>query len=161
MVAILADYNCIVDCLPGDVHCLLHSVLSSWLNQLANNLLLTTLESIKAYMFVELADNVHHYLPFYQTTDEQCSFKGLHDYKQYNQAFGNLAPVVTANALNTTLIILNEDRTRQTVYVINVTPQDHSATSVLLHRCGEHKLFNEFCMSLYGCVIVGPGVQTC
>ena len=63
----LVRYNCSEPRSLGDGHCLLHSVISSWLCQLPDNILITTLECIKSYIFIDLVDNVQCYLPFFQT----------------------------------------------------------------------------------------------
>ena len=175
MDVILAHYNCTLSRSLGDGHCLLYSVLSSCLCQLPDNIHTTSLECIKSYIFIELTDNIQYYLPFFQTADNQCIFKGLNDYsgtspyghltskktsplqspwlspklystvqitpgnkvtstlrsllpspvgdlnsevplylihKIYNQEFVDLVPALIANALNTRLVIFNEDRVK-------------------------------------------------
>ena len=69
MNVILARYYCTILRLLGDGHCLLHSMLSSWLCELPDNMLITMLEGIKSHLFIELTDNVQYYLPFFQTSD--------------------------------------------------------------------------------------------
>ena len=141
MDVILAHYNCTLSRSLGDGHCLLYSVLSSCLCQLPDNIHITTLECIKSYIFIELSDNIQYYLPFFQTADNQCIFKGLNDYlihKIYNQEFGDLVPALIANALNTRLVIFNEDRVKSSVDVINITPRGHTTKYIMLHICGEH-----------------------
>ena len=62
-------------------------------------LITTTLDSIKSYIFIELTNNIQHYLPFYHTSDNQCIFKGLNNYlihKIYDNEFGDLVPALIA-----------------------------------------------------------------
>ena len=122
------------------------SVLSSCVCQLSDNIHITTLECIKSYIFIELTDNIQYYLPFFQTFDNQCIFKGLNDYlihKIYNQEFGDLVPALIANALNTRLVVFNEDRVKASVDILNITPEViRQSTSCCIDAVSTTMVFN-------------------
>ena len=110
--------NVTIEHSPADGHCLLHSVVSSWQYQMANRPFVPiTLEELKAKIFIETVNNADQYIPFYLSSDEQSIFKGLDRYlidRHYDQSFGDLVPVIIANALNLTLHILNENDQNRT-----------------------------------------------
>ena len=67
-------------------------------------------------------------------------FKGLRKYlieKSYNQSFGDLVPVIAANALKVCLTILNESPNGQFSFIM-VAPSPMPLHKLILHRKGEH-----------------------
>ena len=48
----------------------------------------------------------------------------------------NVTPALIADTLNTSLVVFNEDRVKESVDAIN--PRGHTTKSIMLHRCGEH-----------------------
>lgn len=124
---------------PGDGHCLLHSVCSAWNSQLPQ-LNPINLEGVKADFFIETVDNYMKYLPFTEDLSKEILFKGMRTYlleMKYNQSFGDIAPIITANALKISLIILNEGTSSQYTTVF-INPDVSLYGSLLLHRRGDH-----------------------
>ena len=133
---------------PGDGHCLIHSVSNSWSSQ-HPSLLPLDLETIKSSIFTEAVNNAHLYVPFLPT--KHSLFEGLRHYlidKQYNHAFGDLVPLVIANAVSVNLNVFN-DKCKNGYDMINLVPRSNSCISLDLHRSGDHYNAIEFVSSAY------------
>ena len=95
---------------PGDGHCLLHSILTSYTHQLQNHPMIT-LPSIKASLTYEIHDDSFRYLPFVENNGAGALGRGMQSFlvdRQYDQSFGDLVPMILANALGLQITILDE-----------------------------------------------------
>ena len=126
---------------PGDGHCLLYSLVSSWTNQLPQFSPID-LELVKSHIFIQPVQNADQYLPFLQPTNRVSLFVGLRSYlinRHYNQAFGDIVPAIISNAFQVNLNFYNEapDHSYET---ITVAPWSVSSNqiSVDIHRQGDH-----------------------
>ena len=66
--------------------------------------------------------------------------KGLCSYlneKNYNQAFGDVVPLVISNALKVQLDILNETSSTKAT-LVSIKPTYNENETILLHRSGQH-----------------------
>ncbi len=124
---------------PGDGHCLLYRVKISSSKQLPQ-LPSINYEQIKYTIFIETVDNADQYLPFFLTTSRVSLFTGLRSYlinKHYNQPFGDIVPLLLANAFNGNINIFNE--AQDDSYEVNtVIPWNNTNVSVDIHRYGDH-----------------------
>lgn len=92
---------------PGDGYCMLHSVQSSWLNQLPNRLG----TYFKAQVYIETVWHPEYYAPFLDPGTNLQLFKGLSQYllhKCYNQNVGDKLLTILNNGFNIQLDIFNE-----------------------------------------------------
>lgn len=123
---------------PGDGHCLLHSICSSWHSQLPSKIHVT-IESLKSGVFIETVLHADQYKPFLQLHSSSL-YTGLRSYildRHYNQGFGDLVPSVISNALNTRLIILDEGPQKSFGEII-VSPRTEPSNTITIHRQGDH-----------------------
>lgn len=125
---------------PGDGHCLLYSVHSSWNHQIPH-LPRIDMEKIKSSIFVETVKNCDYYLPFTDNMSKTSLLKGMRLYlleRRYNQCYGDLAPVIIANALHVSLTVLNENPGDEITPIIIEPRHLPSKAMLYLHRKGEH-----------------------
>ena len=126
---------------PGDGHCLLHSVLSSWRNQLPHKPPKDLdLEHIKAHVYIETVQNPGDYAPFLSQGSNLQLFKGLSQYllhRKYNQEFGDLVPVIISNSFNIGLDIVNQTD-HNIIQEISVAPRSTYTESLVIHRHRDH-----------------------
>ena len=128
---------------PGDGHCLLHSVITSWNKQLST-LPPLNMERIKSSIFLETIHNSDRYLPFCDPPTSKSLIKGMRKYllsRSYNQSYGDIVPVVIVNALKQKITVLNENLSDGTVTSIDIVPYNivnDNSTSLMIHHRGEH-----------------------
>ena len=121
---------------PRDGHCLIHSICSSWLNQLSH-FKPVDIDCVKSKIFIETVSNVNHYTLAVGPSillEQQKSYL-LH--RNYDSDFGDALPLVLANALNIKLDILNETL-HHGFDVVPVIPRCNAQASLTLHRQGDH-----------------------
>lgn len=122
---------------PGDGHCLLHSVVSSWKQQFSC-LPPIDLECIRALIFIEAISRSARYTPFLENSGSFIT--GLRKYlicKHYNQDFGDVVPVIISNSLQVRLDIVNEMFHGNTE-TITIFPSCRSTGILTVHRRGDH-----------------------
>ena len=111
---------------PGDGHCLIHSIVASWNSQFPE-LCPVDNEGLMSSMFVDAVNNCDGYMMFLQPPTKQHFSRGLRTYllkKEYNQQFGDIAPLIVANALGVNIKILDElssGRTNDNLCVLSRT----------------------------------------
>ena len=121
----------------ADGHCLLHSLATSFYYQLGKT---NDYHDIKCSLFKETLRNRSAYINF---TSNQRNLTNLMKnyllYKQYNSDYGDILPLVIANAFNIDLHILNEneDGTYDKI-VINAWNSSTVSASIYLHRIKDH-----------------------
>ena len=138
-MAVLANRNWTIVRSPGDGHCFLHSLVTSW-NKQCPHLPSIALKEVKQSLNDETVLNADHYAPFLIPPNLAALMKGLHSYllsRQYNQLFGDLVPIISANAFHTTLCIFNE-LPNGNVEEIMVLPRIPSDELLVLHRHNDH-----------------------
>ena len=122
---------------PRDGHCLFHSFLSSWNDQVKSPRL--DLDGVWSAATSEWHSNRSLYLPFINTTtvsaDDQ--WKRYLFEKQYNQPIGDIFPHILANTFKLDIIILNELH-QGTFEKINVTSANSDSLSLYLHRVNDN-----------------------
>ena len=122
---------------PSDGHCLLHSVVSSTNHQLKDNF---TIEALRSLLYTESVTNINQYIQF--TTNPSRSLFSTYMrqyiiYKCYNNAYGDLAPVILANAINTTITVINENHDH-TIHETVIHPRVLTNRKIIIHRKAEH-----------------------
>ena len=125
---------------PGDGHCLLHSVVSSYKNQLPH-LPLLTIEGLKARIFIETANHLNEYTSFLVAPLNEPSYmmRQLRVYlesKIYNHDFGDLIPRVIANSLFVSVHILDEIGGE--ISSKEIEPTVFAQNTLVVHRNGDH-----------------------
>lgn len=124
---------------PGDGHCLLHSFVSSWNNQ-SHQLDRLDIEKVKAQVFIEAISHPDRYVQFLQSSNRKTFFSGLRSYlidKQYNLDFGDIVPLIIANAFHVNLEIFNEVNFNRFENVV-VSSEIASDFCLKIHRKGDH-----------------------
>ena len=96
------DYNFNIFPTPSDGHCLIHAISLSHGLQV-QHWRPPTFEHILSQIFVEALNNRHIYLPFL-LNDSKLSYikhiKAYLLYRHYNTLFGDIVPLLIANALS-------------------------------------------------------------
>jgi exonuclease III len=121
---------------PDDGHCLLHSTVSSYNNQLNRQI---DIHNVKCRFFIESVINFMEYLPFLDITSETY-FTSLRKYlleKHYNLELVDAAPLILANAFGININILNE-RPTLAVDRINIASRSQAVNTITVHRKGDH-----------------------
>lgn len=129
---------CDIHLSPGDGHCFLHSVVTSFRDQFVPSVEMNKQFLITA-MKMELSRNSERYLPFVEGSDVQNLYDGFNEYichKMYDIDFGDLVPDIICNALDIKCIIINEDRYK--TYSLQTAGSNLNGTTLLLHKCGKH-----------------------
>ena len=122
---------------PGDGHCLLHSIITSIKSQLSEDI---TLESLKNQLYTESVTNISRYLQFTVTGSRGLFSTYMRQYiiyKRYNNEYGDLAPVILANTIGTTIIIINEN-CDSSFNEVTVTPSAPTKRKIVVHRKADH-----------------------
>ena len=125
-----------------DGHCFLHSFASSYTNQICRGMM--PLFKLKCLIIKEVVNNLDTYTPFINL-DNVSLLKQLHLYifkKIYNTDFGDLVPLVTANAIEVNITILNCDITlpNETACTEIIARENGNSLGkcVYLMKSGEH-----------------------
>lgn len=128
---------------PGDGHCLIHSVNTSWRNQIHHKPPMDN-DAIKALVFTETVSHADQYLPFTEDCSVASLMHGLHTYllqRRYNQSFGDLVPCIMANAMNVHINIMNETSNGE-IRKVDIAPEQRTgrspARNLLVHRLKDH-----------------------
>ena len=125
---------------PSDGHCPLHLICESWKQQLSRSEV--PLETVQNLVFIEAVKNRDRYLPFMSPSTSTCYATGLKSYlihKQYNQAFGDLVPLMLANVLHVNIRILERRDSEGHYNMVTVGPSDLPSLVILvIHKHGEH-----------------------
>ena len=124
---------------PGDGHCLLHSILTSYTHQLQNHPMIT-LSSIKASLTYEIHDNSVRYLPFVENNSVGALGRGMQAFlvdRHYDQSFGDLVPMILANALGLQINIIDE-RDDGSLNEMVMSPEGGLIQCIHIHRRDEH-----------------------
>ena len=120
-----------------DGHCFLYSIIKSCSTQLTPGLD-TDVRSIFSKMNSELAACPHFYAAFMKKNDISAMKTAFHNYtvnKKYNTRFGDVVPLLCANALRFNIVILNDS--------YNVSPKvvfskSESQACVFIYKKGDH-----------------------
>ena len=120
-----------------DGHCFLYSIIKSCSAQLTPGLD-TDVRSILSKMNSELAACPHFYAAFMKKNDISAMKTAFHNYtvnKTYNTRFGDVVPLLCANALGFNIVILNDS--------YNVSPKvvfskSESQACVFIYKKGDH-----------------------
>ena len=121
----------------GDGHCLLHSFISSAKSQLNE---VFTLDNLKCSLYTESINNITHYLQFIARNSRSLLTTYLRQYilyKQFNNQYGDMVPLILANATSTTIIIINETQ-HHSYEKITINPRAPTDRSITIHRSGDH-----------------------
>jgi hypothetical protein len=120
---------------PGDGHCLLYSIVTSYTCQLKLPL---DLNALKSGIFIETILHADQYDQFLQNHENLQSC--LHQYlllKRYNTSFGDLLPFIIANVLVINIIII--DKIGDTFRSNLASPTSGTSDrSISIIRSGDH-----------------------
>ena len=97
---------------PGDGHCFIYAVCLAWPQQLPHQHSIDH-DQVKRMLLTEAYTNPELYLDFLEEQDQHTLFSDLHCYvtpKKFNGFYGDLIPVIFANAYKVNVTILNEFR---------------------------------------------------
>ena len=119
-----------------DGHCLLHATRLSWINQTKTKP--PSHEDLKAKVFIETITNSDKYLSFMNHQNRsimlnECKMYTL--YKHYNSAFGDIVPLILANALNIEINIIGWFSK-----TLTLTPNTRGPTcaKLVIHKYEDH-----------------------
>ena len=125
---------------PGDGHCFVYSVMNYFaacdaLDNLEYNKLLEDI-------LFETEQNIDTYRCFFDDRSiAQLRFQ-MHDYvrnKNYDSRFGDLIPLITANLLNTNIMMIKEESGANTLeLVVPTTNQGNASSHILLFKRDDH-----------------------
>ena len=124
---------------PGDGHCSLHSVLSSYGHQLPH-LPGISMDYVITALSNETISDSEYYLPFTEDLSIIALRRGLRSYimdKHFHQSFCDLVPMILANAFKLSITILNQN-TDGLFIPVTFSPTPAHCSSVFLHRIGDH-----------------------
>ena len=99
-----------------------------------------TLEAIRSFLYTESIKNINDYISFINDSNKSLYSTYLRQYiiyKNYNNQYGDIAPLILANALSVTIIILNEDADNS-VNQISIEPRIRSTHKIFVHRKQDH-----------------------
>ena len=133
----LASSGYAINTSPGDGHCLLHSFITSAETQLNK---LYTLDDLKCRIYTESINNIAHYLQFITNNSRSLFTTYLRQYilyKQFNNQFGDIAPLILSNATGTTINIINELQ-HHSIEEIDIKPRVPTDRTISIHRKGDH-----------------------
>ena len=115
---------------PGDGHCLLHGVMTSWRSQLLN----ATPILLKEAILDEMTTNIDDYLAF--GFEEDSLVSQMNSYikqKTYNSDLGDLVPVISAKKLRVTIKVWD------TIAAQSATLNQRNAANLMSITCLPHK----------------------
>ena len=120
---------------PGDGHCILHSVVSSFRQQLPH-LPGISMDYVVTALSNETISNSEYYLPFTEDLSIIALRRGLRLYimdKEFDQSFCDLVPMILANALKLSITVLNQS-TDGLFSLVTFSPTPAHCSSLFLHR---------------------------
>jgi hypothetical protein len=125
---------------PGDGHCLLHSIVKAWSHQVPGVVALTANQLISD-IFCEFVTNRHYYTPFLTVPTGDLTHI-MYNYlikKAYNNIFADMVPIILANMLKVTINILEVQLDGQLQH-FTVTPTNRQMAkySLYIHKKNEH-----------------------
>ena len=123
---------------PGDGHCFIHALEYSFKSM---GILSYTYDYLLNSLAKETLISNQHYLPFINDMSMCNLRKGLYDYiyhKKYNTGFGDLVPVIMANALNYAILIISQCTDSYSVQTILPRNNSPSCMRVTVVKSGEH-----------------------
>jgi len=144
--AILDSINFEILRTATDGHCLLHAIGQSWKEQLSHAHA-PSYSQLKDLLLREETNNSIRYLPFLnhdnERTDGRLAIKhGIHNYvfnKIFDNAVGDLIPMMLTNALHFTLVILDENHNSAVrIHTLRPTLRCHTINAVVIHRKNDH-----------------------
>ena len=122
----------------GDGHCLLYSMVTSFTSQLN---IKVDLNKLKSYIFIETIKNASLYANFLIDCSQKTLLNSLNKYllqKCYNSSYGDIIPLIIANAFKAKLFILNETH-GNSFEKFEITPCNcEPIHEVYLHRINDH-----------------------
>ena len=124
---------------PPDGHCFLHSMVTSLKAQLRPIIIRDT-NQLLDHIDTEVSRHFNQYMNFIVDNDEHAFREGLQKYasdKQYDRDSVDQIPLIVCNALNITLIIIDDTLNSVTDVqpLFNTKPP---TVSIVLHKIGDH-----------------------
>ena len=125
---------------PKDGHCLLHAVILSWKSQIPSEPP-PSLHDLQCAIFAESINNRDTYKGFLDFNSNLQYVKSVSDYvihRIYDSAFGDLIPLVIANAISLTLRIINANVKDDTQDIVVSPSSGQSMKTITIHRDADH-----------------------
>ena len=125
---------------PGDGHCFVHSVISSSTAPLLEPLFIEYTELL-AKIEKETIENVTLYAGFLVDEQKPRLLDDMHRYlrdKIYETPFGDLVPLIVANALETNIIIIEDKLTRKVIREVKPFDVGNASHLMILYKKGDH-----------------------
>ena len=125
---------------PGDGHCFLHSIVR-YLNICMPNMIMS-LSALKSIIRSETTSNSHIYNSIYRGSSTTQLFAEMELYvnnRIFETLFGDLVPLVVANALNSNVIIINKQVNGG--HNMHTVPPNTSAQisgNITVYKTGKH-----------------------
>ena len=132
---------------PGDGHCFLHSVKSSLKSQWGIEVSIDILLRLIRH---ETIINRIDFIPVINGNNVYNLTKGLSDYterKIYDSWYGDIVLTITANALDTKLIVIEKLENCFRCYSVGKNAHNATCLPLLLFKCGKH---NDGLVSMHG-----------
>ena len=125
---------------PGDGHCFIHAAVNS-LNGIASASNFDVSVLLK-YLFDETVHNADRYIDFIDGNGRESLLHGLNEYvhdRRYDTSFGDLVPIILANALSVNFLIIQNNGSHPEVNVIECrcSTKDHPLV-IMVYKTGMH-----------------------
>ena len=126
---------------PADGHCFLHSVVRSSNAQHVNNVWLT-LATLKRKFRRQVVDYSNKYMGFLIGSTKEMLMWGSNDYidrKHYNTKFGDLVPMIVADALHMDILIVeNHGSVEECKLIESESHYKKSTRTVIVYKRNDH-----------------------
>ena len=125
---------------PSDGHCFIYSVISSSTAHLWKPLFVEYTELL-AKVEKETIENVALYAGFLVDENQTRLLDDMHRYlrdKIYETPFGDLVPLIVANALQTKIIIIEDKLTRKVIREVKPFDVGNASHLLILYKNGDH-----------------------
>ena len=127
---------------PGDGHCIMHSIYKC-LNAHSHNEPASNVTMLLEKLRIETIKNAHKYINYIDGSGTPALLDGLDKYiynKVYDSSYGDLVPIIMANALLIDIIIVIDDNNIITTEFTNCTGGEikNDTRTLMLHKKGNY-----------------------
>ena len=124
---------------PSDGHCLLHAIVSSANSQLSD-CVYYDIGYLIDVVRRETHTNINEYVQFYEENPHAALLRDMDrylNYKIYNTRYGDIVPMILANALQLNLVLINDLTVVQKLQLVECRVP-HYGKFVALQKCPDH-----------------------
>ena len=124
---------------PGDGHCLMHAMTLSLNSQLHTDFPLYSVPTLLDIVQHETCSNLHNYVEFIRGNSCDIILEQMHNYithKDYNSTYGDILPMILANALSIDIQITSSDADMQLQTIVKA--RNDAVNTVVICKSGDH-----------------------